>query len=276
MVAGTARGTQVRDGWQPWRPGERPALPGLPRVIGHRGAAARAPENTLAGIRKARELGAAWVEFDVMLTRDGVPVLIHDETLGRTTSGRGRVADRTLAELRELDAGRWFAPSFAGERVPTLEEAVALLLELGLGANVEVKPSAGHEAATGEATTGLLARLWPPDGPGLLVSSFSRASLAAAAGAAPGIPRGLLAGRLPADWPAALTGLGCATLHLGQRWLRAAQLELLRGQGVPVLAYTVNRAARARDLLDGGRGVAAVFTDVPDTLLAALGGEGGQ
>ena len=79
-----------QDGWQAWRRGDRSSLPGLQPVIGHRGAAARAPENTLAGLRRAHELGAAWVEFDVMLTADRVPVLIHDETLERTTTGRGR------------------------------------------------------------------------------------------------------------------------------------------------------------------------------------------
>ena len=117
-----------QDGWQAWRRGGRSSLPGLQPVIGHRGAAARAPENTLAGLRRARELGAAWVEFDVMLTADRVPVLIHDETLERTTTGRGEVARHTAAEIRALDAGGWFAPEFAGERVPTLAEAVALLL----------------------------------------------------------------------------------------------------------------------------------------------------
>lgn len=261
----------ARDGWQPWRPGARPDLPGLPRVIGHRGAAARAPENTLAGLRKARELGAAWVEFDVMLSRDGVPVLIHDETLGRTTNGHGRVCDRTAAELAALDAGGWFAPAFAGEPLPTLAAAIDLLLELGLGANVEIKPASGHEAATGAATADLLASCWPPDGPGLLLSSFARPALAAAAQAAPAIPRGLLAGRLPADWPTAMTALGCTTLHLSQGWLGRAQVHHLESRAVPVLAYTVNKAARARDLLAAG--AVSVFTDVPDTLLDALAGQ---
>ena len=110
----------------------QPAL-AIPRLIGHRGAAAAAPENTLASLRKAKELGASWVEFDVKLTRDGCPVLIHDERLERTTSGRGEVALTTLEELQKLDAGGWFAPAFRGERVPTLEAALALCAELGLG-----------------------------------------------------------------------------------------------------------------------------------------------
>ena len=117
-------------------------------VIGHRGAAAAAPENTLASLRKAKELGASWVEFDVKLTRDGVPILMHDERLERTTNGRGEVAQATLAELQELDAGGWFGPAFRGERVPTFEAALGLCAELGLGINVEIKPCPGREAET--------------------------------------------------------------------------------------------------------------------------------
>lgn len=254
------------DGWQPWSPGNRPSVPGLPRIIGHRGAAARAPENTLAGIGKAHELGAAWVEFDVMLSRDGQPVLIHDETLERTTSGRGRVADHTLAELKRLDAGAWFAPAFAGEAIPTLEEAVARLLDLGLGANVEIKPARGHEAATGEVAADMLASLWPKDGPRLLLSSFARDALVAARRVAPAIARGCLATSLPGDWREAVEGLGCTTLHLDHRRTSLATLHHLAEVGPPVLLYTVNTPARARELLDGG--AAAVFTDAPDLLLA--------
>jgi glycerophosphoryl diester phosphodiesterase len=260
--------TMREDGWRPWSPGEESRTPGLLPVIGHRGAAARAPENTLASLRKAHALGAGWVEFDVMLTRDGAPVLIHDETLERTTSGRGRVPDRTLAEIRALDAGAWFAPAFTGERVPTLEEAVAVLLELGLHANVEIKPATGHAAATGEVVAETLTRLWPADGPRLLLSSFERDALAAARRLAPAIPRGLLAEGLPADWLQALQTLECATLHLDHSRLSLASLHMLAEQGVPVLLYTVNTVARAKELLRAG--AVAVFTDAPDTLLAGL------
>ena len=91
-------------------------------MIGHRGAAASAPENTLAGLRCAKALGCRWVELDVRLTADRQPVVIHDNRLQRTTDGRGRVSALPLAAIRRHDAGAWFAPSFAGERVPTLEE----------------------------------------------------------------------------------------------------------------------------------------------------------
>ncbi len=113
----------------------------LPRWIAHRGGGRLAPENTLAGIRMAARLGFKAVEFDVMLSGDGTPVLIHDETLERTTNGAGRVCDTPDSVLFSLDAGH-------GERIPRFAEAAALCRELGLLANVEIKPAAGHELAT--------------------------------------------------------------------------------------------------------------------------------
>src|SRR6266545_5338922 len=94
-----------------------------PRVVGHRGGGALAPENTLAGIRMAAAMGFGGVEFDVMLSVDGVPVLIHDETLERTTDGRGAVADTPYDALTRLDAGSWFDARFRGERIPSFELA---------------------------------------------------------------------------------------------------------------------------------------------------------
>ena len=111
-------------GWEPWRPGLKLPLPGLPRVIAHRGASAAAPENTLAAFRAAKEQGAEMVELDARLTRDGVLVVIHDSTLDRTTDGRGRVALSDSDSIARLDAGSWFDPAFRGERLPTLVNTV--------------------------------------------------------------------------------------------------------------------------------------------------------
>jgi len=122
----------------------------LPRVIGHRGAAAHAPENTLASFRKAAALGVEMVEFDVKLTRNRVPVVIHDDTLDRTTDGSGPIANSDFAAVRMLDAGRKFAPEFRGERVPTLDEVLTVALELGLAVNIEIKPCPGREVETAE------------------------------------------------------------------------------------------------------------------------------
>ena len=122
-----------------------------PRLIGHRGAAALAPENTLASIRAAAESGVSWVEVDAKLSRDRVPMLMHDATLERTTTAQGPVADLTAAELGRLDAGSRFAPRFAGEPVPSLMQCLSECRALGLGLDLEIKPDKGSEAATAAA-----------------------------------------------------------------------------------------------------------------------------
>ena len=239
----------------------------LPRLIGHRGAKESAPENTLASLREAARQGAAWVEVDVMLTRDRVPVLIHDDTLERTTSGAGPVPELTLAELKALDAGSWFDPRFAGETVPTLEEALGLLSKLGLGLNLEIKPYPGQDVPTAEAALDLLKRLWPAGLP-LLVSSFEVPCLEVARDLAPDIPRGYLLWDPLADWAAIADRIGAATLNVHQDRQTAESVAAYRATGRPVLAYTVNDAARARTLF--GWGVAGIFTDAPGRLAAQL------
>jgi len=245
----------------------------LPSVIGHRGAAACAPENTLAGLRKAKALGCRWVEFDVRLTADNQPVLLHDNRLERTTDGRGRVSALSLAAVRRHDAGRWFHSSFSGERVPTLEEALMLLAELGLGANVELKAARGREAATGALVAELLARTCPADPAHLLISSFHHGALAAALDRAPHIARGILFRRVPKNWHNLAARLGCVTIHADQQRLRLAVLSEIRRSGYPLLAYTVNDPERARILFDFG--VKSVFSDVPDRLRGAAAASGG-
>jgi glycerophosphoryl diester phosphodiesterase len=251
----------------------QPAL-AIPRVIGHRGAAAAAPENTLASLRKAKELGAEWVEFDVKLSADSVPILMHDERLERTTSGRGEVALTTLAELEKLDAGGWFHPAYRGERVPTFEAALALCAELGLGINVEIKPCPGRAAETARITLETLRRGWPDALPAPLISSFEPACLAIAGDLAPEVPRGYLAVALPRRWREALEAYRCSTLHLSARRLTPGQRAAVLAAGVPLLLYTVNEPRRARRLLEAG--VAAIFTDRVGEVLSAVNSAPGR
>lgn len=244
------------------------ALVRLPRIIGHRGAAAHAPENTLAGLRAAAALGAPWVEFDVMLTGDGVPVLFHDDNLKRTTGYDAAMAATPLAALGALEAGAWFAPRFAGEPIPTLEQALALVLELGVGANVELKPTPGREAETAAAALDVLHCRWPADRPAPLISSFARASLEVVRDRAPEVPRGLIARRLPRDWDRVAAALGCSTLHLAGRWLSKRTAAKVKAAGYGLAAFTVNDGPTARRLL--ARGVDCLITDAPDVIAAAL------
>jgi glycerophosphoryl diester phosphodiesterase len=242
----------------------------LARVIGHRGAAARAPENTLAGLRRAKELGCGWVEFDVRLTSDGALVLCHDGRLERTTTGHGRVSAQTLAAIRRCDAGGWFAPRFTGELVPTLDEALLLAAQLGLSVNIEIKADRGRAAATGAAVAARLNRF---DGrlPTVLVSSFLRPALAALRDLAPDIPRGLLLRIVPRRWRAIAERLGCATINTDHRRLDPQLIAEIRGAGYPLLAYTVNDPQRAQALFSWG--VTSVFTDVPDIILPVSRGQ---
>lgn len=231
---------------------------GYPRIIAHRCGGALAPENTLAGLRLAARLGCRGVEFDAMLAADGVPVLIHDETLERTTSGQGRVADMDSARLIRLDAGIRHHAAFAVEPVPTLDQALQLCAALGLWANVEIKPAAGHEVATGR----VVARHAAAAGCRLVLSSFSVAALQAAAAEAPQLPRVLLVESISADWRERVTGLGAIALHCSARGLTTGIAAAVRADGFPLACYTINRRDEAERLF--AMGVSAVFSDRPD------------
>ena len=237
----------------------------LPPVIGHRGACGHAPENTIASIRKAAELGARWVEFDTKLSSDGHVIVFHDDRVERTTDGEGPVADMDLSALKGLDAGGWYAEGFMGEPIPTLAEAMAALAELGLGGNVEIKPSPGREAETGRRVALVLARDWPGNLPRPLISSFSAESLAAAAAAAPAIPRALLVLKFPKDWHRQLRELGCQALHCLNRRITPSRARALNEAGYAIRAFTVNNRRRGARLL--GWGVQGVITNYPERML---------
>ena len=242
------------------------APPPLPTAIGHRGARGHAPENTMAGMRKAVELGARWVEFDVKLTVDDKLVLMHDATVERTTDGQGPVAGMTLEDLRKLDAGRWFSPEFAGERAPSMDEVMAFLSSRGIGANVEVKASPGREGETAAAVGRSLSGRWSDGSMPMLICSFSAESLAVARQVAPHIPRGLVSLKYTRDWPALMEQLGCSTFHLLDRRFTEARVGAIRHAGYRALAFTVNDAARAKTLLSWG--VESIITDYPERIPA--------
>ncbi len=229
--------------------------------MGHRGAAALAPENTLEGLRTAARIGVRAVEFDVKLTQDGVPILMHDDTLQRTTDGEGRVAATRFEAIARLDAGAWFAPEFSGARVPRLADALRLVLDLGLAANMEIKASPGEEEATARAAGEVVRRLWPKDREPPLVSSFARASLRASA---PGLPRALLLLERPPDWMAAKE-MGCVALNCADRSLTPGWARDIKQAGLALAAFTVNDPGRAAELY--GWGVDCIITDRPDAIL---------
>jgi glycerophosphoryl diester phosphodiesterase len=237
----------------------------LPRIIAHRGSPKAAPENTLASFRQAAREGATWVEFDVALTADGRAVVFHDDALDRTTDGAGLLNDISFDILRDLDAGSWFSRQFAGELVPTLEEALELFDELGLGFNMEIKPAAGREAETAEVALAIAHSMWSTDAPQPLISSFSRIAVAAAKEVQPGWPRGILFDRVAEDWREVAARLDALAVGANHKHLLPDTVAALRADGRKVTAYTVNEAARAAELFSWG--VDAVFTDLPGVML---------
>ncbi|MGE0423816.1 MAG: glycerophosphodiester phosphodiesterase family protein [Reyranellaceae bacterium] len=241
----------------------------LPRVIGHRGAASYAPENTLASLREARARGATWVEFDVKLSGDGVLMLMHDDSLKRTAGLDRLASDTSWTQIGGLDAGAWKAPRFAGLRVPSFAETIACLGEEGLGANIEIKPSPGREAETARATVEMLRARWPAHLPTPLLSSFQDASLAAALEVAPEYPRAILIDALKDDWRARAEAVGAVGVNTNGKKLSRARAGEIKAAGYLLSAYTINDPGLARDLT--AIGVDCVITDAPDVILAALG-----
>ena len=233
-------------------------------LIGHRGVAAHAPENTLASLRKAAEMGLLWVEFDVRLSRDGHLVLFHDEDLARTTNGRGRLGDHDLAMLKKLDAGSGFSFAFRGESIPTLTEAIEVLQAHGLGANIEIKSDRGREMETAEAVVQTLRAVWPSALPPPIISSFDSAALALSAAAAPEWEHALVMKTIPRDWRRRLDAAGSIAVHCNARWLSHQRADEVLAAGLPLRCYTVNAARMARKLFAWG--VNAVFTDAPENL----------
>lgn len=235
----------------------------LPRWIAHRGGGCLAPENTLAGFRLAARLGFRAAECDVMLTADGVPVLLHDEMLDRTTDRRGRLNDRCWADLAGVDAGRRFHPAWAGEPMPRLEAVLALCADLGLGLNVEIKPASGHDVETGRVVAETVACACPVGLP-LVLSSFSEAALGAARVAVPSQPRALLVETLPADWAERMAAVGADYVHARAADLDVDEAAALRRAGVHFAVYTVNDRDEAERCL--ALGATALFTDRLDLL----------
>lgn len=239
-------------------------LADLPPVIGHRGAARHAPENTLPGLRMAARLGCAMVEVDVRLSRDGVPFLLHDETLERTTDGTGEAKDRDWADLQTLDAGAWFDAAFAGTRLPSLEQALQVCLDLDLAVNIEIKPDAGRVQETAEVVVETATRLWPTDRTAPMFSSFRPLALLAARRLQPEWPRGYLIRDRRPDWDVTAGSIDPTTFNIHEKDADPATIAAYRALNAPVLVYTVNDPARAAEVYRAG--AAAIFSDAPDRL----------
>ncbi|HSB24110.1 MAG TPA: glycerophosphodiester phosphodiesterase [Burkholderiaceae bacterium] len=232
----------------------------FPLWIAHRGAGKLAPENTLAAFRLGASHGHTAFECDVKLSADGVPFLLHDDTLERTSNGRGVAGDRPWAELSRLDAGSWHSLAYAGEPLASFEAIAAYCTANGHALDLEIKPSPGTDLETGRAVGEWVRRLWR--GSPLLLSSFKPPALAGARESAPQVPRALLLDTL---WPGCMemaNALDCVAIITNHKLMDAALAAQIHAAGRRALVYTVNDAARARELI--GLGIDGIVTDAVD------------
>jgi glycerophosphoryl diester phosphodiesterase len=234
----------------------------LPLWIAHRGAGKLAPENTLAAFRTGAAHGYRAFECDVKLSADGVPFLLHDATLERTTSEHGEAGQRPWAQLSRLDAGGWHSRAYAGEPLPSLDAVARYVQRNGYALNIEIKPTPGQEQATGTAVGLACAQLWHGVQTPLLFSSFRPDALQAASEAATHIPRALLLDTLWPGWFEAVQALGCVAVVSNFRLMDAALVQRLHGAGLRALCYTVNDPAEAQRLLAAG--IDGLITDAVD------------
>jgi glycerophosphoryl diester phosphodiesterase len=228
-------------------------------IIAHRGNSGEAPENTLAAFRQVLDTGAEGVEFDVQLTRDGVPVVIHDEDVSRTTNGMGEVRTLTLAELQALDAGSWFGAAFAGERIPTLEAVLAVFRGTPVSVNIELKTNRVAYPGLPEAVIWLVHRLAMDSQ--VIVSSFNHATLAEARTIAPHLSYAVLSGdQMLAPWDY-VRAHGFQAFHPRDNAVDAELVRRCHELDLKVRVWTVDAPDAAAQL--AGYGVDALFTNHP-------------
>ncbi len=235
-------------------------------IWAHRGASARAPENTLAAFREAAAAGVDGLELDVHLSRDGVPVVIHDDTVDRTTDGCGEVGALTFREIRALDAGSWFGRQFAGESLPTLEEVFRLAGDR-LRLNVEIK-----NAAAGIAVLALMKRY--PRTP-VLVSSFDHDLLAALRRQEPELSLGFLTEA--SDWQGTLERAAehaAESFHPREDLVDAELILACRSRRLAVYPWTVDEPQRLAALYR--LGVDGVFCNDPERVARWLAETGAR
>ncbi|MDI6755383.1 MAG: glycerophosphodiester phosphodiesterase family protein [Thermodesulfobacteriota bacterium] len=237
-------------------------------VIAHRGFSGEAPENTLAAFQKAIETGSDMLELDVHLSKDKEVVVIHDETLERTTNGQGRVADHTLKELKKQDAGFRFGPQFSGERIPTLKE----VLELAKGkilVNVEIKNPTHDRYLITELADRALQEV---KNAGMLnqviFSSFNPVSLERIKARE---PRAWVALLYHNDWiflREVTRGQSFPVLNLRRNFLTKEKIAKIHQEGMLVNVYTVDSEEEIDRFI--GWGIDGIITNQPDRLIKIL------
>ncbi len=233
-------------------------------VIGHRGCAAHAPENSLAGIRDAARVGCRWIEADATLLADGTVVLFHDDSLDRCTNGSGFIRELDWKQAIQLDVGQWFGDGrFVGERMPLLGDALACCRALNLGFNIELKTHRGEGEQLGQAVADIVGE----ETNNILVSSFDQAALIGFRQKNTHCPLGIIYDELSQNWEQQADDLNVASIHLWEYPLTKETIEAVKQSGRDLYVFTINDRRAAKRLW--AMGVDGVFSDYPDTVLSA-------
>ena len=233
-----------------------------PRWVAHRGAGKLAPENTLAAFKLGASHGYRMFECDVKLSSDGVPFLLHDDTLERTTNCAGVAGHQTWQALQQLDAGSWHSAAHKGEPIPSLDTIAAYCISNKFDLNIEIKPTTGTDQQTGEVVAQHAARLWQNEVRKPLLTSFKPDALQAALDAAPELPRGLLLHELWTGWLETALMLGCQAIICNYKLWDTSSVTQAKSAGFKLLSYTVNDKPEVERLL--ALGVDGIITDRVD------------
>lgn len=228
------------------------------KILAHRGYSANYPENTLIAFQEAAKMDIWGVEFDVHLTKDNQLVVIHDESIDRTSTGKGYVKDMTLEELRAFDYGSWFAPEFAGQKIPTLAETLAIFISTPFQINIEIKSDIfeypGIEALIANEihAFNLENRV--------IISSFNHESIARFQQIMPNVKTALLFASLIVNLEEYVKKLGADAIHIPYYYGMRSVVQQAIKNGMIVRTYTVNESAIARQM--ESLGIDAMFSDV--------------
>ncbi|WP_017728739.1 glycerophosphodiester phosphodiesterase family protein [Halalkalibacterium ligniniphilum] len=233
------------------------------QIIAHRGVSSDYPENTMVAFKAAESLGVDGIEFDVQLSKDHVPVIIHDLTLGRTTDGNGLVRNKTVIELKKLSTGRWFHRKFKRESIPTLEEVFQWAQGHDLRLNIELKGVAEDRTILLEKLLFLLERYKMNER--VIVSSFDHVLVKMLLEAKPMIKTGIIVMAALFNPKPYLKAIGTTGYHVNYRSVLKEEVQILQNEGIHLRPYTVNQESALRRLFTWG--VSGIFTDYPHKAL---------
>ncbi|GEA59065.1 glycerophosphoryl diester phosphodiesterase [Vibrio comitans] len=210
------------------------------KTTAHRGVSSLAPENTMAAFKLVKEQGSQWIEIDVQLSADGVPMVIHDQTVNRCTNGRGKVSEMSLSQLKMLDAGGWFGDMYVGERIPTLAETLMYVKEAGHDLNIELKVYPGDNVHALCDKVKLVIDESEIPLSQILFSSFDNEALHQMMRILPLVRRGQLWQKIPDDAYSLLHKIEAYSVHCDYRFLTEQKAQLIKEAGYQLYCYTPN------------------------------------